>query len=77
MSRKKSDLCVAPGCDREIQHKKAQLCNRCYHWMFYWKDRTPTEVMERKQTLAFWAQRINMLMPNVEVINARSKKKAG
>ena len=68
---KKVEKCNVPGCGRPAVHKKAQLCNRCYHWMYYWQGRTPTDIMARKQQLHFWAQRFDFIMPDAVVLKQR------
>jgi len=49
--------CRVEGCGREIQHAGAQMCNRCYSFANYWRNRTPTEKMKRMDLLDFWAKR--------------------
>lgn len=49
--------CQMPGCDNEATFKEAGVCNKCYHWLNYWKDKTPTQRMRRFKTLQFWATR--------------------
>lgn len=72
VKKTKAVQCSIPGCDREAVHKKAKLCNRCYHWMNYWRDRSPTDIMERVHQIEFWQKRFTVLTPQ-NVVKLRKK----
>ena len=70
--RKTYGTCSIPGCSSPAVHKHAKLCNACYHWMYYWSNKTPTDVMRRVQQLEFWEKRMKVLMPaNVRKLKAK------
>ncbi len=63
MKSPKKELCSIPGCNREVKYKQSQLCGRCYHWMYYWQQKSPTDVMRRLNQLEFWEKRMKVLLP--------------
>ena len=39
--------CVVEGCNEEATCSDKSLCNACYQGMYYWKDRSPTDIVRR------------------------------
>ena len=56
--RKNCTLCN----EEPIHHKSAELCRKCYGFLYYWRDRTPTQMMQRMRTLQRWTNRMNNAM---------------
>lgn len=73
MSRKSKDTCRISGCDHPVAHKAARLCGRCYHFINYWKDKTPTQRMKRADQLHFWARRSEQILEE-KVVPLRRKQ---
>jgi hypothetical protein len=66
-------ICSIHNCDRHAVHKKAGLCNPCYHALWYWGKKTPTEVMQRKKKLQMFQSRLQVVQPNVNVLRLKEK----
>lgn len=65
--------CVAEICDRPAEI--GDLCSRCYNYLYRWTRRnggsTPTQVIERRKTIARWDSLLEMATPNVAVRRRR------
>lgn len=68
MAKKK---CVVEGCFDEAIYSDKSLCAACYQGMYYWKDRTPTDIVRRKRQIARLAHRMDYMQPNVRVARRR------
>ena len=53
----------------------ANLCRRCYQRTHYWLKKSPKEVMERRQKLLLWSETVEHLLPKVEPIHLRKRRK--
>jgi len=56
--------CTMPGCDKAQKHKESGLCGRCYSWMYYWSNKSPTRKMKRLQQVQFWEKRMEAVWKN-------------
>lgn len=67
MSRKKEPRgqCVIEGCGRDAFYKEAQLCQRCYSALYYWRKKSVTEIVSRKNKLKLFMRRMDVVEPNV------------
>ncbi len=71
--RKRKNICDTPKCGRYIvppdgQYAKGNqmrdLCARCSSSRYYWRKKrktNPRAVLERKQRLTFWSDRLSWL----------------
>lgn len=64
-------LCVVEGCTDKATHSDKSLCSACYQGMYYWRDRTPTDIVRRKRQIARLAARMDYMQPNVRVVKRR------
>ena len=62
MARNRKPKCYIPSCDRDAE--VGDLCKTCYQGMYYWKDRTPTEVVKRAKQLQVLSDRMDMMGGN-------------
>lgn len=53
--------CNMPGCNEPA--KWTGLCNACYQFLWYWKGKTPGQVMRRVAALEKAERRMAVLMP--------------
>jgi len=65
--------CVVEGCNEEATCSDKSLCNACYQGMYYWKDRSPTDIVRRKRQINRLSHRMDYMQPNVRVTNRRRR----
>jgi len=51
------------------------MCNACYSFANYWKNKTVTQRMKRADRLHFWARRSEELLEDKKVVPIRKGKK--
>lgn len=66
--------CIIENCDREMQHPKSGLCSPCYSSLWYWKQKSVTDIVKRKKNLRVFAARMDSAEPKVAVIGRRNSK---
>lgn len=71
---KEKKQCLVPSCDSDAY--AAGLCKACYSGMYYWKNRTPGDVIKRMRQVQRLQDRMEMLTPNVRTLPRRKKKGA-
>lgn len=67
MPRKKVNgvgSCAVEGCPHDIMYIEAELCRNCYQAMYYWRDRSPTDVMKRQKQLVVLENRMELMSGN-------------
>jgi len=67
----KKVYCVVEGCFDERKYPGSGLCSACYAGMYYWKDRTPTDIVKRKQQIARLSSRMDYMQPTTRVARRR------
>lgn len=65
--------CVMDGCDREVFYKRSGLCAPCYSSLWYWKQKSVTEIVKRKGKLRLFAVRMDVVEPKVTVMKRGRK----
>ena len=60
---------------KQAKYKAAVLCESCYQFVYYWKNKSVTALMKRRETLGRWTARTEKLMP-ARVTSIRRKRKA-
>ena len=70
---KRKVYCSVDGCFSERKYVESGLCAACYAGMYYWKDKTPTQVINRVKQLARLSSRMDSLMPTVRHIRRRRR----
>lgn len=68
----KKDQCLVDDCDREA--RTSGLCNPCYQGLYYWRGRTPGDMVKRQRQLKVLENRMSM-MTKVTLM-PRAKKRA-
>ena len=68
---KRKVYCSVDGCFSERKYIESGLCSACYAGMYYWKGKTPTQVVNRIKQLARLTSRMDSLMPTVRHIRRR------
>lgn len=63
--------CVIEGCNSEATCSEKSLCAACYQGMYYWRDRTPTDIVKRKRQINRLANRMDYMQPHVRVSKRR------
>lgn len=66
-----SKRCVMDNCNREVFYKKSGLCAPCYQALYYWKKKSVTEIVQRKNKLRLFATRMDAVEPTVTVLGKR------
>ena len=66
--------CEIEGCSRPVKHPQSGLCGPCYQGLWYWKQKSVTEIVQRKQALRVFSSRMDSAEPKVAVIGRRGKK---
>lgn len=66
--------CIMENCNREIFYKKSQLCAPCYQALYYWKQKSVTEIVQRKSKLRVFMARMDSVEPSVSVMPHRKAK---
>ena len=64
MAKNGKPQCSISACDRPMEMPESGLCKTCYQGMYYWKDKTPTQVMKRQRQLAVLEERMEMMGGN-------------
>jgi len=75
MARKSNGTCRVAGCTHPVKHKAARMCNACYSFANYWKNKTVTQRMKRADKLHFWARRSEELLEDRKVVPIRKAHK--
>jgi hypothetical protein len=57
MSRSKR--CEMDGCTNDIKHPQSGLCGACYSYLWYWKQRSVTEILKRKSKVRLFQRRLD------------------
>lgn len=60
---KRKVYCIVDGCFEERHYVSSGLCKACYAGMHYWKGRSPTDIVRRKQQLERLEARMAMMLP--------------
>jgi Zn-finger protein len=68
--------CIMDNCDRAAYYKGSQLCTACYSALYYWKRKSVTEIVKRKNNLKKFLSRMDIVEPKVVTMPTR-KRKAG
>lgn len=68
--------CKMEGCSRAVKHRRSGLCGACYAFVWYWKNKSVTEIMQHSDKLHFWAQRVEQLPPTEVTRLPRRKSRA-
>lgn len=71
---KHTHQCIIEGCDRDAYYKKSQLCQRCYSALYYWRKKSVTEIVSRKNKLKLFMRRMDVVEPTV--VTLPHKKRA-
>lgn len=66
--------CIMENCNRDIFYKKSQLCAPCYQALYYWKQKSVTEIVQRKGKLRVFMARMDSVEPSVTVMRKRKSK---
>jgi len=61
MGIKGYEVCEVPDCEDEV--KIRGLCAACYSGMRYWRDRRPTEILERRGKVNRLLSRFEVMQP--------------
>ncbi len=69
----KKIYCMVDGCFDERKYVMSGLCKACYGGMYYWKNRTPTDIINRKKQIARLASRMDLMQPATRVIRRRRR----
>lgn len=78
MSRKRKQRCTLPGCTNDAYYKEAKVCQCCYAFLYYWKQRSVTDKMKHVQRVGRWNERVAALIPQKVVrITKSRRRKAG
>lgn len=51
-----------------------RICDACYQAFYYWKDKTPKQILDRSRNLDIYARRMDLMLGNVKRV--RRKKTA-
>lgn len=69
-----SDKCIIEDCDRGVEHPASGLCKRCYAALYYWRKKSVTQIIKRKNKLKLFMCRMDVVEP--KVVPLRSKRRA-
>ena len=62
--------------EKDLKYVKSKLCESCYQFLYYWRKKSVTQVMERHHTLQRWSTRTEKLIPDrVSPIKRKPKPK--
>jgi hypothetical protein len=68
--------CIVQGCDSDAMVRSEHgLCATCYAGMYYWKNKTPTQILRRRRQLYRLQGRMEMMTPNVKHLDQVKRKK--
>ncbi len=70
---KRKVYCIVDGCFDERKYVQSGLCNACYQGLYYWKDRSPTDIVKRKQKIARLQARMDYMQPSTRVVRRRRR----
>jgi hypothetical protein len=56
--------CAINACEREAKYVESGLCDTCYAGMYYWKNKTPTQILRRQKQLAVLEERMELMGGN-------------
>lgn len=48
-------------CPEPVKHPESGLCGACYHYLYSWTRRTPTEIVQRADRVALYRRRLSVL----------------
>lgn len=71
---KRKVYCSVDGCFDERKYIESGLCAACYAGMYYWKNRTPTDIVRRQQQIARLAARMERMQPHVRTLTRRRRR---
>ena len=55
--------CIIAGCENLLTNKaRLEECQQCRHMFRYWFQKTPTQVVERREALLKWQNRMRRLV---------------
>lgn len=54
--------CKTSGCNDEA--KILGLCKKCYSYMYYYRQKTQKDIVDRMQQIIIWESRLDLLMPH-------------
>lgn len=69
----KKIYCMVDGCFDTRKYVTSGLCDACYSGMYYWKGRTPTDIINRKKQIARLAARMDLMQPATRVMRRRRR----
>lgn len=67
--------CVMDNCDRELFYKNSGLCAPCYQALYYWRKKSVTEIMQRKNKLRVFISRMDTVEPKVSVMTRKKQRR--
>jgi hypothetical protein len=68
------DKCIIDDCDRVVECPESGLCKRCYAALYYWRKKSVTEIIRRKNKLKLFMGRMDVVEP--KVVPLRTKRRA-